>query len=107
MNHLDIEQLPREELLKLYKEKEKALFTLITEAHEKDTLIQNLRIYTEELNRKKLEILDRLLEVRGLLNSHKDYHKQEISFMEEEITVRDEKIAELEEQLKMNKRRTL
>lgn len=105
MNDLDLTLLSKDELLKLIKEKNNSIFSLAAEGYEKDVQIQSLRIYIEELDRKRLLYFNRMLELRNSLNEYKDLHAQETHFLQEEITARDEQLKELEEQLEMLTRR--
>lgn len=103
MNDLDYTLLSKEDLQRVLKEKDKAIFALVAEGHEKDKIIKNLRFYVEDLDRKKLVFLNRILELRTSLNAHKDCHRQEIALLEDEVETRDEEIKELEEKLRILK----
>lgn len=100
MSDLILLQKSKVELIELLKEKDEAWHARTIEGHEKDKLIQNLRIYIEELQRKKLELLDRVLEQRKSLNLRQDIWEQDSHFMQEEIDARENHINKLEKELR-------
>lgn len=82
------------------KEKPTSLDLALELLEKKDEKISALRIYVEELQRKKLELLDNVLEKRKSLNLREDIWKQDCYFLQEEIKTRDNHINKLEKEIR-------
>lgn len=100
MSDLTLLMMSKVELIEIIKSKDEAWHARTIEGHEKDKLIQNLRIFIEELQRKKLELLDRIIEQRKSLNLRQDIWKQDTHFLQEEIDCRENHINKLENELR-------